>query len=133
MEQYNFLEDNNIIIESIKTDIEDLKGIYLKINNQDFIGIDYSKINSYSEERCVLAHEIAHYETGTIYTHNINNTELSRNEYRADKRAIHNLLPYNTLKSFIDHCRPNYAYEIAEAFDITESFVIKALELYRKE
>lgn len=54
----------------------------------------------------------------------------SRIEYRADKRAIHNLLPYSKFKSFIDERRPNYMCEIAEEFDITEHYVKKALELY---
>lgn|GEM_PF-3460983 len=123
----------NIIFESIKTKIEDLKGIYLKINDSDFIGIDYSKIKSYSEERCILAHEIGHYETGTTYTYDIDELGRSRIEYRADKRAIHNLLPYNKFKLYIDEYRPNYICEIAEEFNITEKYAKKALELYKQE
>ena len=131
MELYIYLEEHNIIIENLKTKIENLKGVYLKISNIDIIGINYSKIKSYIEKRCVLAHEIGHYESGTMHTSNIDDVELSRIEYRADKRAIHKLIPRDKLKAFIERCRPNYIYEIAEEFDITELYVQKALELYK--
>lgn len=130
MEQYTYLEENNITIDHFKFKEKHLNAVYLKLRDRDFIGVDYSKIHTFSEERCIIAHEIGHYETGTVYTDETTPDELSRQEYRADKRAIGRLLPYSTLKAYIDKYKPNYSCEIAEEFCITEDFVNKALKLY---
>lgn len=131
MEQEEYLEQNNITLDHIKINNKNTSAIYLNIRGKDFIGIDDSKINSNIEKRCIIQHEIAHFELGAVYTlYSGNSIEHSRIEYRANKRAINRLLPYSTLKEFILKNKPNYACEIADEFGITEDFVKKALEIY---
>lgn len=49
------------------------------------IFIDYSNINSYTEEKCILAEELGHYYYSAYYTINSSQEFVNRQEYRAMK------------------------------------------------
>lgn len=53
------------------------------INN--YIFMDYSKINSYTEEKCSLAEELGHYYTDSYYTLSSSQSNIDRAEYKATK------------------------------------------------
>lgn len=49
------------------------------------IFIDYSKIHTYTEEKCLLAEELGHYYYSAYYTLNSDKEFIDRQEYRALK------------------------------------------------
>lgn len=129
MEEFEqYIYDNNIRIDKMK--LEYCPALYVKYKGLDCIAIDYSKIQNKIEERCIIAHEIAHQKTGTIYDKNTSIINKRRAEYRADKRMIYDIIPLNDLKSFIMQNKPQYKCEIAEEFGVTEELIEKTLKIY---
>ena len=49
------------------------------------IFMDYSKINSYTQEKCLLAEELGHYYYDSYYTLVSSKEEIDRQEYKALK------------------------------------------------
>lgn len=49
------------------------------------IFMDYSKIHSYTEEKCLLAEELGHYYYSAYYTLNSDKEFIDKQEYRALK------------------------------------------------
>ena len=49
------------------------------------IFMDYSKIHSYTEEKCLLAEELGHYYSSPYYTLNSHKEFIDKQEYRALK------------------------------------------------
>ena len=94
-----------------------------------YIGIDIHQINTVSEERECLAHELGHCMKNVFYT-GASTLELrTQKEYRADKWAIQTLIPFEELLRVLQSGRTE-AWEIAEHFEVSECFVNKALNLY---
>ena len=51
----------------------------------DYIFMDYSNINTYTEEKCLLAEELGHYYYSAYYTLNSSQIDIDRAEYKALK------------------------------------------------
>lgn len=49
------------------------------------IFMDYSKIHTYTEEKCILAEEIGHYFYNAYYTLNSSKEDIDKAEYKAMK------------------------------------------------
>lgn len=58
-----------------------------RIINYDnpYIFMDYSKIHSYTEEKCLLAEEIGHYYYDAYYTLSASQENIDKQEYKALK------------------------------------------------
>ncbi len=95
-----------------------------------FIGINPFKLNSHSEEKVKLAHELGHCVTGSFYNRYSALDIRSKHERRADKWAIKKLIPINELKKACKICTNRY--ELSEHFGVTEDFMQKALDYYSK-
>ena len=127
---YEYLEENKITL--IYTDkLNSVYAIYLKIDDEDFILI--KKGLSEDEEFFTLTEEIAHYKTGVTASDAFSNNYTdklirSKNEFKAFKSCVNELLPVGKLKSIL---RDNmFKYEVANELRLPESFVSKALDLY---
>ncbi|MCR5112716.1 MAG: ImmA/IrrE family metallo-endopeptidase [Acholeplasmatales bacterium] len=59
-----------------------LKAFIINIDNIYYIMIDST--SSYEKKREMLAHELAHYFTNTLYSHNANDEEIRTKEKIAD-------------------------------------------------
>lgn len=94
-----------------------------------YIFMDYSKIDSQTEEKCILAEELGHYYTNTLYNHNYSNDEIRKREYRANKWALKTLIPYSKLKELYDK-GIKYSYEFAEELGVSEALINKAYNYY---
>lgn len=83
-----------------------------------------------AEEFVCIAHELGHCETSSFYNQSNINDLWGRHEYRANKWAIKHCIPKNDLTAAI---QAGYTelWELAEMFDITESFMQKALFYYQ--
>ena len=95
-----------------------------------WIAMDKSKIESLSEEKVLLAHEIGHIETGSFYNILSKYDLQSKCERRADKRAIQMLVPYKRLQRAL-RVGLRETWELAEHFEVTEDFMKKVVDFYK--
>lgn len=65
------------------------------------IFMDYSKIDTAKEEKCLLAEELGHYYYSSYYTLLSDKNFINKQEYRARKWSYYVLIPYEKLKSAV--------------------------------
>ena len=65
--------------------------------NNTYIFMDYSKIHTYTEEKCLLAEELGHYYYSAYYTLNSSQEEINRQEYKASKWKTLTCVPLNSI------------------------------------
>ncbi len=95
----------------------------------NFIGIDPDKLEDREELVC-LAHEMGHCATGSFYTSDATMLDRTRQEQRADRWAIRQLVPLEELKNLLRSGVDRWD-EAAEHFQVTEEFMRKAVAFYR--
>lgn len=93
------------------------------------IALDPMKLRSLGDEKYKLAHELGHGLTGSLYCRNTPLDERGRNETRADRWAIHRLLPFEDLQAALDQGITGTA-ELAEYFQLPGDLIEKAVALY---
>lgn len=121
-------EKENITI--INAECPECGSISLMTNNGScYIGIDNNFPMSTREELVQKAHEIGHCVTGSFYNKYAKFDIVSRHEYRANKWAIKRLIPKDELIIAFESGIIEI-WELAEHFDVTEDFMIKACEFY---
>lgn len=94
------------------------------------VAIDPFGLNSTKEEKIRLAHELGHCVTGSFYNRYSDFDIKAKSEYRADKWAIKKLIPKDELQAAFEqgYTEP---WDLAEYFNVTEEFIIKAVNYYR--
>lgn len=108
------------------------KAITIFLNDKYGIFIDTSEIKSRAEEYCMIAHEGGHCITGCTHAVCSSLDLIEKHEYVADKWATHRIIPINDLKSALKKgCTE--IWEIADYFGVTEAFVRRALDIYKRE
>ena len=65
------------------------------------IFMDYSKIDTAKEQKCLLAEELRHYYYSCYYTLLSDKNFINKQEYRARKWSYYVLIPYEKLKSAV--------------------------------
>ena len=95
----------------------------------NFIGIDPDKLEDREELVC-LAHEMGHCATGSFYTSDATMLDRTRQEQRADRWAIRQLVPLEELKNLLRSGVDRWD-EAAEHFQVTDEFMRKAVAFYR--
>jgi len=119
-------------------DIAEKKGIHIhnyhfkKITSMSIegnIGIDKRKFKNSREHKTVVAHELGHCSTGSFYNIKSRFETVERMEYRANKWAVEQLIPfeeyYHALTAGIIEI-----WQLAEHFEVTEEFIKKTAQLY---
>lgn len=134
---YNYAKDKNIKVKRKNFEKEfgeniDVKGLCLTDMKKCNIYLD-TKFNNTTEEKCVLAEEIGHFETGIASSKlsKIDEENLlirSINEFRAKKWAVHKLIPFELFKSFLNTNLSKF--EVAEQLEVTEEIVDIACFVY---
>lgn len=94
------------------------------------VAIDPFGLNSTKDEKIRLAHELGHCVTGSFYNRYSDFDIKAKSEYRADKWAIKKLIPKDELQAAFEqgYTEP---WDLAEYFNVTEDFIIKAVNYYR--
>lgn len=96
------------------------------------IAIDPFRLVSEQDEKLKLAHELGHCMTGSFYNIYSPCDVRGRHEYRADKWAVHSLMPMAELEQALDDgCIE--VWNLAERFGVTEDFVKRATYIYQCE
>ena len=111
-------------------DFSHMPSISMPDKDTCYIGINPVFINSHSEEKVILAHELGHCSTGSFYNRYATLDIRLKHEHRADKWAIKKLVPKNELKEAFKRCTNRW--ELSEYFEVTEDFMQKALDYYLK-
>lgn len=94
-----------------------------------YIGIDYSKIESETDERVHLSHELGHCVTGSFYNRYAKMDIRQKHENRADKWAIRKLIPVEKLDTAVAEGHTEL-WDLADYFGVTEDFIKKAVCYY---
>lgn len=94
------------------------------------VAIDPFGLNSTKDEKIRLAHELGHCVTGSFYNRYSDFDIKARSEYKADKWAIKKLVPEDELQNAFKQgiVEP---WNLAEYFNVTEDFIIKAVNYYK--
>lgn len=98
-------------------------------NGNCYIGIDNSRRLTEEELNVHKAHEIGHCVEGAFYNKYAKYDIRSKHEYRANRWAIKKLIPEDELIEAFEHGILE-TWELAEHFEVTEEFMIKALEFF---
>nr|WP_288451286.1 ImmA/IrrE family metallo-endopeptidase [uncultured Anaerostipes sp.] len=95
------------------------------------IGLN-ANIETTKEKTCILAEEVGHYETtvGAILNQRV--AENRKQEFQARMYAYNKLIGLQGIIDCYEHgC--NNVHEMAEYLEVTERFVVDALEAYEKK
>ena len=95
------------------------------------IALDPFRIRSVADEKVKLAHELGHCELGAFYNRYSPFDVVAQHENRADRWAIKKLIPKDELNKAVSDGRTE-CWELAEYFGVTEAFMRKAVDYYRR-
>ena len=125
---YDIATRENISIEDFKMKN---KAIIEQIDKEYYIGLNYSKIKSITEEKELLAEELGHYYCNAFYNSSSSPSTIAQKEYRANKWKCTVLVSAN---DFIDAFNKGLKniYEIAEYLNLSEDTVAFAYNYYKE-
>ena len=125
---YEFARQQNIEVLSCPMPENGSMSVMLE-DGRCFVGVDESVCDGGVQERVHLSHELGHCVTGSFYNIHAAIDHRQRHENRANKWAIHTLIPVEALDDAIaEGCTE--VWELAERFQVTEAFIRKAVCLY---
>jgi Zn-dependent peptidase ImmA (M78 family) len=113
------------------------KAMCMKFDDNEVIILDLNKINSEAEELCLLAEELGHLQTESLYTMSqicnakFNNS-IKDSEYRAEYWMIEKLIPINELHNTIKSGLYEIS-ELAEYLELPGDLIEKAIRYYKIE
>lgn len=93
------------------------------------IGMDPGVLDGGVQERVHLSHELGHCITGSFYNIHARIDSRRKQENKADKWAVQQLVSVDALDDAIAEGCTEY-WELAERFGVTESFIRKAVCYY---
>ena len=125
---YDIAKRENISIEDFKMKN---KAIIEQIDKEYYIGLNYSKIKSITEEKELLAEELGHYYCNAFYNSSSSPSTIAQKEYRANKWKCTVLVSVNDFKDAFKKGLKN-VYEIAEYLNLSEDTVAFAYNYYKE-
>lgn len=125
---YKYADDNDIEVYYFPMRSERASAAF----SDRTIIIDTDQLETSAEEVVHLAHELGHIETNSFYNVNSQFVLQEKMEHKADRWAINGLIPLHELKTALsDGLREKW--ELAERFNVTEDFIVKAIEHYKRK
>lgn len=124
------------IAENEKIDILDYKWTNTKarifeLNNNYYIGLNKSQIDTSIEEKEILAEEIGHYYCDALYYINSDKNTKDKCEYRAMKWAYSILVPFQKLKEKI--LEGLNLYDLADYFNVDCKYMSDCINFYTEK
>ena len=124
-ELYRMADQQNITVDLFPLGKREALSI-MDLTGACYIAIDPRKLTSKADERNKLAHELGHCCTGAFYNRYSPYDCRKRQENRADKWAIRQLIPASDLDEAIAlGCTE--LWQLAEHFSVSEEFIRKAV------
>ncbi len=106
------------------------KAIIGNFNKTYCIGLNYSKIDNYCEEKELLGEELGHYYYDSLYCDTSDISTIQQKEYRANKWKCTTLVTKEALRKAKEKGL-NTSYEIAEELCVNEETVRFAYNYYK--
>lgn len=124
---YNEIEAQGITL--FTQDIGFADAATIEMNGKYGIFLDLSCFDSIPKYKAMLVHELGHCATGC--THKVSSPLdlIEKHEYKANKWAIERYIPFESLQ-FAFKQGYTERWQLAECFDMPESFVALALDYY---
>ncbi len=107
------------------------KAIIELIDKEYYIGFNYSKIKSITEEKELLAEELGHYYCNAFYNSSSSSSTIAQKEYRANKWKCTVLVSANDFKDAFKKGLKNI-YEVADYLCLSEDTVAFAYNYYKE-
>lgn len=120
-------EQKGITVDYFKTD--KAKAFSFPYEN-GIVVLDKSKIETTAEETVLLAHEEVHIDLGAFYLFTTPLTVKGKMEQKVKKHTIKKLIPLDELKEAVNNGITE-PWELAEYFNVTNKFMVEAMEFYR--
>lgn len=112
--------------------LDENQAMIIELSGKYALFMDFDQIPNQAQETAIVAHEAGHIATGC--THRVSSPLdlICRHEYRANKWAIHRLIPKDELYSYYSrgYTQP---WEIAEQMGLPEGFIRKAMAFYHEQ
>ena len=129
-ELYDISESENVPVYSFQ--MNECESISVLQDGNCFVAIDPMKLQSETEEKEKLSHELGHCATGAFYNRYAACDICERHERRANIWSIKKLTPKDELLKALDDCFCTNRFELAEHFGVSEYFMQMALDYYLK-
>lgn len=128
VELYRYAQQENIAVDRFP--LESRQALSLMDEaGQCFVAIDPAQLTSEADERAKLAHELGHCATGAFYNRYSDFDSRQKQENKADKWAICQVVTEEELDDAVAEGRVTL-WELAEHFGIPESLMKKAVCWY---
>ena len=127
-ELYDISESENVPVYSFQ--MNECESMSVLQDGNCFIAIDPMKLQSETEEKEKLSHELGHCATGAFYNRYAACDIREKHERRANIWSIKNLIPKDELLNALKDCFCTNRFELAEHFDVSEDFMQMALDYY---
>lgn len=127
-ELYDSAEENDVPI--LEYDLTPFDSMALQ--DDDFrccVGLNSKKKFTQAELKVILAHELGHCKTGSFYNRYSKFDLVCQHEYRANRQAVLDLVPYEDLMEALQDGITE-VWELAEHFDVTEDFIRTVFKHY---
>ncbi len=124
---YKIAEGEGVSVDF--ADIPQSRAFCINLRGKKYIAVDKRVSPKSNEERVLLAHEIGHIKTDSLYSPDSSPVFRQRLERRADIWAISALIPLPLLKVAIKEGIEGIS-ALAEHFSVTEEFMQKAIHYY---
>lgn len=111
------------------TDLPHTKAFCMCVGDKKYIAMDKAVRSGSAEERVVLAHELGHLSTDSLYELGSPLLYRRRFERKADGWAIKTLIPLSRLRSAVKQGYESVT-SLAEHFSVTEDFMQRAIKFY---
>lgn len=128
IELYELAGNEDIEVLSIDTKQETSISIRADSGNC-YVGINPFMIETESQEREYLAHEIGHCQTGSFYSRYSPLSDRGQMEFRATLWQIKKLIPKNEFEKALKNGIIEL-WELAEYFEVSEDLMKKAVNYY---
>jgi hypothetical protein len=125
---YEIAEKNNVTVTDFPLPVNKSLAL-LDESGSCHIAIDRGQIASEGEEKVRLSHELGHCIQGAFYNRYSRLDLISRHEHRADTWSIQTLIPADELRKAVMQGNTEF-WQLAEYFDLPESFVREAVSYY---
>ena len=129
-ELYDISESENVPVYSFQ--MNECESISVLQDGNCFVAIDPMKLQSGTEEKEKLSHELGHCATGAFYNRYAACDIREKHERRANIWSIKKLVPKDELLKALDDCFCANRFELAEHFGVSEDFMQMALDYYLK-
>lgn len=123
---YKIVDNEKIEVENFKW--TNVKARIFEYNNNYYIGLDNSQIETSIEEKEIIAEELGHYFCNALYYLNSDKELKNKCELRAKKWAYSVLVPLQKLKEKITQGLD--LYDLADYFDVDIKYMIDCINFY---